>query len=140
MCNAKKLAARYTSFISKRYNFYGNMMKFRKPQNQSKELTGAKIEVRNDDVNGALRRLRKVLERDNRQKELSKREYHEKGSIKRKRAKGQAKKRHNRSIDKQISSGTYVPYKPTGVKHLKSKRSKRKMVELDERINSFKKR
>jgi ribosomal protein S21 len=115
-------------------------MKYKKPQRQSSEIQGSSVEVRNDDVNGALRRLRKILERDNRQKELSKREYYEKDSIKNKRAKEQAKKRHKKSIDKQIAAGTNIPYKPTGTKYLKSKRSKRRMVELEEKIDSRKKR
>jgi ribosomal protein S21 len=38
---------------------------FNKPQ--EKQFRGASVEVRNDDVNGAIRRLKKILERDDRQ-------------------------------------------------------------------------
>ena len=49
----------------------------RKPRREEKFLDkfkGRNIEVRNDDVNGAIRRLKKVLEKMDFQKELSKRE------------------------------------------------------------------
>jgi small subunit ribosomal protein S21 len=56
-------------------------------------IPGANVEVRNDDVNGALRRLKKILETSNRQKELAKHEYYEKPSAVRKRERAQAVKR-----------------------------------------------
>ena len=65
-------------------------------------IKGRNIEVRNDDVNGAIRRLKKVLEKMDFQKEVSKREYYEKPSVKRKRMKDQAKKKTKREIDNQI--------------------------------------
>lgn len=57
------------------------------------KVQGANVEVRNDDVNGALRRLRKILENNNRQKELAKHEYYEKPSAVKKRERAQAVKR-----------------------------------------------
>jgi small subunit ribosomal protein S21 len=59
-------------------------------------VQGANVEVRNDDVNGALRRLRKILETDNRQKDLAKHEYYEKPSVKRKRERAAAVKRQQK--------------------------------------------
>ena len=56
-------------------------------------IQGANVEVRNDDVNGALRRLKKILETSNRQKELAKHEYYEKPSAVKKRERAQAVKR-----------------------------------------------
>lgn len=56
-------------------------------------IQGANVEVRNDDVNGALRRLKKILENSNRQKELAKHEYYEKPSAVKKRDRAQAVKR-----------------------------------------------
>lgn len=60
------------------------------------QVQGANVEVRNDDVNGALRRLRKILETDNRQKDLAKHEYYEKPSVKRKRERAAAVKRQQK--------------------------------------------
>lgn len=57
------------------------------------QVQGANVEVRNDDVNGALRRLKKILENNNRQKELAKHEYYEKLSAVKKRERAQAVKR-----------------------------------------------
>lgn len=62
---------------------------------------GANVEVRNDDVNGALRRLRKILENNNRQKELAKHEYYEKPSATRKRERAQAVKRQQKQLAKE---------------------------------------
>ena len=46
---------------------------------------GSKVEVRNGDVNYALRKLKKILERNDWQKDIAKKEYFEKGSVTRKR-------------------------------------------------------
>jgi len=97
--------------------------------------SGCKIVVRNGDVNGAIRRLKKVLERDNRQKELAKREYYEKPSVKRKRMKAAAVKRTQKKTDDMISKGEWMPLPPVGQKHLKGKRSKRKVQMMKEKVN-----
>lgn len=65
------------------------------------KVPGANVEVRNDDVNGALRRLRKILENNNRQKELAKHEYYEKPSATRKRERAQAVKRQQKQLAKE---------------------------------------
>ena len=50
---------------------------------KEEQMKGTSISVWNGDVNGALRKLKKILERADRQKELSKREFYEKPSAKR---------------------------------------------------------
>lgn len=93
---------------------------------KKEEFRGASVYVRNDDVNGALRRLKKILENDNRQKELAKREYYEKPSAKKKRMKDSAKKRYQREQKKLLATGD-MPYTgSTGVSFMKSKRKRRK--------------
>lgn len=109
----------------------------RKPHREEKFLDkfrGRNIEVRNEDVNGAIRRLKKVLEKMDFQKEISKREYYEKPSVKRKRMKDQAKKKTKRDIDTQIMRGEWMPPAVVGQKHLKGKREKRKAWMAKERI------
>jgi len=71
---------------------------FNKPQ--EKQFRGASVEVRNDDVNGAIRRLKKILERDDRQKDLAKNEFYEKPSAKKKRKKAAAVKRTHKEMSK----------------------------------------
>ena len=103
----------------------------KKPYSAPKpRIPGTSVEVRNGDVNGAIRRLKKILENDNRQKELAKREYYEKPSAKRKRVKDQEIRRHKKELLKKIQSGS-EPYQETGgLKHLKGKRSRRKHAML----------
>ena len=93
------------------------------------QIQGASVEVRNGDVNTALRRLKKILETDNRQKDLAKHEFYEKASVQKKRARDQAVKRTQRELTKDIMSGTVN--KPTGVKWMKSKRKRRKILDAD---------
>tara|TARA_X000000950_G_C13877112_1_gene645312 strand:- start:667 stop:1062 length:396 start_codon:yes stop_codon:yes gene_type:complete len=115
----------------------------RKPQRKEHFLDkfkGRNIEVRNDDVNGAIRRLKKVLEKMDFQKEISKREYYEKPSVKRKRLKDQAKKKTKQEIDKQIMRGEWMPPEVVGLKHLKGKREKRKAWMAKERIRRLRER
>ena len=94
------------------------------------------VEVRNNDVNKALRVLKKKLERDDFLKDIAKLQYYEKPSVKRKRTKAQSKKRHEKSIRDREATGEYKPYMPTGVKHLKSKRKSRKITEYKDRLRS----
>jgi len=84
------------------------------------------VEVRNGDINGAIRKLKKILENADRQKELSKREFYEKPSAKRKRKKDAAKKRTQREMDKRIFSGEMPLQEPSGFSFMKSKRKRRK--------------
>ena len=99
-------------------------------------IQGAKVYVKNDDVNGALRKLKKILEGADRQKELSKREYFEKPSITRKRNKAAAKKRSQKAERQRQATGT--ANKITGVKWMKSKRKRRRILDQDAALASYK--
>lgn len=114
-------------------NNFNKKFNDRKPYSAPRpRIPGTSVEVRNGDVNGAIRRLKKILENDNRQKELAKREYYEKPSAKRKRVKDQEIRRHKKELLKKIQSGS-EPYQETGgLKHLKGKRSRRKHAMLKE--------
>jgi len=112
----------------------------RKKEEFLDKFKGRNIEVRYDDVNGAIRRLKKVLEKMDFQKELSKREHYEKPSVKRKRKKEQAIKKTKRDVDIQITKGEWMPPAQVGQKHLKGKREKRKAWAAKERIRRLRDR
>jgi len=112
----------------------------KKQEHYLDKFKGRSIEVRYDDVNGAIRKLKKVLEKMDFQKELSKREHYEKPSVKRKRMKDQAKKRTKKEIDTMISKGEYMPTPISGQNHLKGKREKRKAWVAKERIRRLRDR
>lgn len=97
-----------------------------KQYEKKEEFRGASVYVRNDDVNGALRRLKKILENDNRQKELAKREYYEKPSAKKKRMKDSAKKRYQREERKKLVTGDMPVQMTSDISFMKSKRKRRK--------------
>ena len=61
------------------------------------KFKGASVEVRNGDVNGAIRKLKKILENADRQKELAKREFYEKPTSVLKRKKAAAVKREQKN-------------------------------------------
>ena len=98
---------------------------------KEEQMKGTSISVWNGDVNGALRKLKKILERADRQKELSKREFYEKPSAKRKRTK------RCRSQKNTNEQRTCKSLKENGMPHtgdsfrisvMKAKREKRKAV------------
>ena len=105
------------------------------PDNQ-KKIPGTSVQVRNDDVNGALRRLKKMLEGADRQKELSKREYYEKPSMTRKRNRDQAIKRHQREMMKELMTGASPQSRVEGVSYMKSKRKRRKIQDIEAAISA----
>ena len=114
---------------------YNKNSNFSKPAQQEKQFRGASIEVRNDDVNGALRRLKKILERDDRQKELSKREFFEKSTAKRKRAKAAAKSRWAREVDSKRRAGTWVDsHNGNDTSWMRTKKKRRAHVNLQKKI------
>lgn len=90
-------------------------------------VSGARATVRGDDVSGALRRVRKVLERDDRQKDLAKHEYFEKPSA--------VKKRNNETSARRAKragndfQAMYRAAHPSGTKWMKSKRKRRKVLD-----------
>lgn len=104
----------------------------------SHEITGAKVEVRNGDVNGALRRLKKILEGADRQKELSKREFFEKESTKKKRARDAAVKRTRKERLNDVVGMS--SNKPTGTHWMKSKRKRRRVLDQENALVSHMRR
>lgn len=104
----------------------------KKPRNQNRHpatIQGASVSVRNDDVNSALRKLKKILDNDNRQKDLAKHEFYEKPSVRRKRARDQATKRSRREQQQEFIAGTGK--KPEGLKWMKSKRKRRRVLDAE---------
>ena len=118
--------------MKKNFRGKGNFQKrpFNKKHQKEEKPFGAKVIVRNGDVNGAIRRLKKILENDNRQKELAKREFYEKPSAKKQRKKSQAKKRHQKERMKGISTGDQPLHSPASLKFMKSKRKRRAYADL----------
>jgi len=67
----------------------------RKPnRNRDEGPRGTRVEVRDNNVNQAMRRLKKILQQEGVFKELRDRRFYEKPSMKRKKAKAAARKRH----------------------------------------------
>lgn len=118
-----------------RFNKFNNNKQHNRRDN-TPEYRGASVGVRNGDVNGALRRLKKILENDNRQKELAKREFYEKPSVSRKRRKDQAVKRHKKEMMRGLLTGDAPVTMAGGVDWMKSKRKRRKHMDLQNSIKS----
>lgn len=74
----------------------------RQPQTQVKQ--GLCVEVRNNDINYALRKFKKKVQEDGLLQELRQREYYEKPTTKRKRAKAAAKARWKKKLAKESES------------------------------------
>ena len=109
---------------------WNNKGDFNRSENRDESpFRGAKVEVRNGDVNYALRKLKKILERDDFQKDLAKHEYFEKGSVKRKRRKEAAKKRWQKEVTSQKLSGKWAVVHSSDQKYMKSKRKRRKRLD-----------
>lgn len=64
-----------------------------KHQEAGTTLRGTYVEVRNGDINRAMRRLKKIVTAENILREVKEREHFEKPSLKRKKAKAAARKR-----------------------------------------------
>ena len=111
---------------------------YRNRRDSGPAIRGAKVTVRNGDVNGALRTLKKILDRDDRKKELAKREFYERPSIKRKRAKDMAVKRAKR--DNTDFGSLYRQSNPPAVSWNKSKRKRRRVLDAQNRFNRMAKR
>lgn len=72
----------------------------RRPNEQQSVVPGMYVEVRNNDVNRAMRKLKKMLNNEGVFKDLRDREHFEKPSIKRKKAKAAARKRWLKQMEK----------------------------------------
>lgn len=102
-----------------------------------KHFTGSRVEVRNNDVNYALRKMKKILERNDFQKDLAKHEFYEKPGIKRKRAKEAAKKRWQKEVTKMRMSGIWQDRSPSDLKYMKSKRKRRKVLDQETMLTNM---
>lgn len=65
------------------------------------DIKGLTVEVRNGDVNGALRRFKKKVQDSGILQELREREYYEKPTTKRKKAKAAAKARWRKKLARE---------------------------------------
>lgn len=66
-------------------------------------LKGTRVEVRDNNIGQALRRMKRLLQQEGVFKELRERQFYEKPSIKRKKAKAAARKRHQKEVAKRNS-------------------------------------
>lgn len=96
-------------------------------EQKNKIIQGASVQVHNGDVNNALKKLKKILDNDERQKDLAKHEFFEKPSVKNKRMRAAARKRQQRLRNEELIKGVYR--KPTGTKWMKGKRPRRKVLD-----------
>lgn len=69
--------------------------------NRNDDVKGLSVEVRNDDVNKALRLFKKKVQESGILQELKEREFYEKPTTKRKRAKAAAKARWKKQLAKE---------------------------------------
>jgi ribosomal protein S21 len=108
---------------------WNNNSDFQRNTEQETEFRGAKVEVRNNDVNYALRKLKKILERNDWQKDLAKHEYFEKKSVKNRRRKEAAKKRWQKEVTAQKLAGKWAAVRSGDMSYMKSKRKRRKRLD-----------
>jgi small subunit ribosomal protein S21 len=69
--------------------------------NDNSSKRGLSVEVRNDDVNGALRRFKKKVEDSGLLQDLKEREFYEKPTTARKKAKAAGRARHLKQLRQQ---------------------------------------
>lgn len=70
-------------------------------QEQDLNKKGLKVEVRNNDINGALRRFKKIVQEDGLLQELRNRQHYEKPSMVRAKKKAAARARHLKAMAKR---------------------------------------
>lgn len=118
---------------------YNNKKKFDSNQKREPISKGASVRVIDGNVEKSVRILKKILLKADRQKELSKREFYEKPSAKRKRLKNQAKKRWAKEVwDNQMKGNMPIP-SPVDQKHLKTKKKRRKEFLRQEMVRRMRK-
>jgi small subunit ribosomal protein S21 len=69
-------------------------------KNEAVQIQGLSVEVRNNDINKALRRFKKMIQEDGLLQRVREKEYYEKPTSIRKRAKAAARSRHLKSLKK----------------------------------------
>lgn len=70
-------------------------------KNEAVRVQGLSVEVRNGDVNKALRRFKKLIQEDGMLQRIREKEFYEKPSAIRKRAKAAARARHLKTLKKE---------------------------------------
>jgi|AntRauTorcE11897_2_1112592.scaffolds.fasta_scaffold08616_2 small subunit ribosomal protein S21 len=73
-------------------------------KNAAVKVQGLSVEVRNGDVNKALRRFKKKVQEDGLLQNLREREHYEKPTAKRKKAKAAARARHLKEVRKNAEN------------------------------------
>lgn len=75
-----------------------------RPKNKAEKnlIGGLRVEVRNDDLNYALRKFKKKVQDDGLLQDLREREHYTKPSEKRKKDKAAGRKRHLKKLEKQL--------------------------------------
>ena len=76
------------------------MKRFKPMSSDISDRRGLYVEVRNNDVNRALRRLKKLMNSEGMVKDMRKNEFYEKPSVVKKREKAQARKRWLKTVEK----------------------------------------
>lgn len=71
------------------------------PNQKQSGPRGTKVEVRDNNINQAMKRLKKIMQQEGVFKELRDRRYFEKPSMKRKKQKAAAIKRHKKELAKR---------------------------------------
>ena len=125
--------------------YWNNKIDFNRSDNRTDNsdeipFRGSKVEVRNGDVNYALRKLKKILERNDWQKDIAKKEYFEKGSVTRKRAKEAAKKRQQKEVTSQKLAGKWSTIRSGDLKFMKSKRKRRQRLDEESMLHRLRRR
>lgn len=77
------------------------ILRRRHNNNNEVQINGLRVEVRNGDVNGALRKFKKKVQESGILQELRAREFYEKPTTKRKRAKAAARSRWLKKLAKE---------------------------------------
>lgn len=76
-------------------------MSQRNPNNTTSGPRGLYVEVRDNNINQAMRRLKKMVQAEGVLKDLRDRQFYEKPSVKRKKARAAARKRHLKNLANQ---------------------------------------
>jgi ribosomal protein S21 len=97
-----------------------------------REFRGSRVEVRNGDIDGAMRRLKRNLLKDGWAKEIARTVAYEKPSEARKRRDINNKKTIERAESIAQAHGSVVSYR-SGMKHLKGKLSRNRDQRLGEK-------
>jgi small subunit ribosomal protein S21 len=78
-------------------------------QNKDNQIQGLAVEVRNGDFNYALRKFKKKVQEDGILQTLREKEYYEKPSMKRKKAKAAARARWLKKLSKMDQDLSHTP-------------------------------